>query len=93
MKLITVEAAFDPSAVQRAVDAIEAQASTVRSMSGCDGYACYRSDDTIAIIQKWQSMAEFDAYRTSETFAGLGAALKPLMAKPPVTMVASVDSV
>jgi len=93
MKLITVEAAFDQSAVEGAVDAIEAQASTVRSMSGCDGYAYYRSNDTIAIIQKWRSMAEFDAYRTSDTFAGLGAALKPLMAKPPVTMVASVDSV
>ncbi|MEM9342271.1 MAG: antibiotic biosynthesis monooxygenase [Pseudomonadota bacterium] len=92
MKLIAVEATFGSDAVQSAVDAIEAQAESVRDMSGCEGYAHYRSDDTIAIVQKWQSMAAFDAYRQSEVFAGLGAALMPLMAGPPVTTVASVDS-
>lgn len=91
MKLITVEATFAGTDVATAADAIEAQAATVKAMSGCDHYALYRTARSIAIVQRWTSMEAFDAYRTSETFAGLIGALKPIMAAPPVTTVASVD--
>lgn len=92
MKLIAVEAMFSPGDKQQAIDAVEAQADSARAMSGCDSYQVYQADKSIAIVQKWESMEQFDAYRNSNIFAGLIAALKPLMSAPPVTTIANVDS-
>lgn len=92
MKLITVEATFVTDKVDAAIAAFDAQTDAVRAMEGCDSYAFYRSGDTVAIVQRWQDMARFDAYRQSDVFAGLGATLKPLMSAPPVTTIASVDN-
>lgn len=93
MKLITVEAAFSVDTRDAAVAAFEASADAVRAMTGCESYAIYKSDDatSVAIVQKWASMEQFDAYRGSDTFAQIGQALKPLMTAPPTTTVASVD--
>ena len=88
MKLITVEAAFPPDQTRKAVDAVAAQADSVRTMEGCTHYAVYRSDNAIAIVQKWTSMEAFDQYRGSAVFAGLIGTLKPLMTAPPVTTIA-----
>ena len=95
MKLITVEADFATPDLDAALDLISRQADTVRAMSGCTHYALYRkpSEDGVAIIQQWDSIEAFDAYRASEPFAALGAGLRPLMTKPPVTTVAEVDTV
>ena len=93
MKLITVEATFGADNLDAAMDAISAQADSVRAMSGCHGYGLYTSNGAVAIVQKWDNLGNFDAYRQSDAFASLGAALKPLMSKPPVTTVASVDTV
>ncbi len=95
MKLITVEADFAPADLDAAMTLFAGQADTVRAMAGCSHYALYRkpSDDGVAILQHWETMAQFEAYRASETFAGLGAGLRPLMTKPPVTIVAEVDTV
>lgn len=95
MKLITVEAEFAASDLASAMQLISGQAETVRAMPGCTHYTLYRkpSDDGVAIIQQWDGMEAFDAYRSSETFAVLGAGLRPLMTKPPVTTVAEVDTV
>ena len=92
MKLVTLEAAFAPEKIEDAVAAVEAQADVVRAMDGCQSYAVYQSPGALAIVQQWQDMDRFDAYRQSSAFATLGAALKPLMSAPPVTTVASVDS-
>ena len=64
-------------------------------MPGCRHYALYRkpSDDGVAIIQHWDGMEAFDAYRASETFVALGVGLRTLMVKPPVTISAEVDTV
>lgn len=92
MKLITVEATFASDKVEAAISAFNAQTEAVRAMEGCESYALYSTGDTVAIVQRWQDMTRFDAYRQSDVFAGLGAALKPLMSTPPVTTIASVDS-
>ncbi|MGX9355577.1 putative quinol monooxygenase [Roseobacteraceae bacterium S113] len=92
MKLITVEATFAADKIEAAISEFDAQIEAVRAMDGCDSYALYRSGDTVAIVQRWQDMARFDAYRKSDEFAGLGAALKPLMSAPPVTTIARVDN-
>lgn len=95
MKLITVEAAFAAADLDAAMALFSEQAEVVRAMVGCAHYALYRSpsEDGIAILQQWETMAQFDAYRASETFATLGAGLRPLMTQPPVTIVAEVDTV
>jgi len=95
MKLITVEAQFAASDFDAAIELISTHAAKVQSMPGCNRYALYRkpTGDGVAIIQCWDGMETFDAYRESETFAALGVGLRPLMSKPPVTMVAEVDTV
>ena len=95
MKLITVEAEFAASNLDAAMKLISGQAATVRAMPGCTHYALYRkpSDDGVAIVQQWDGMEAFDAYRASETLANLGVGLRPLMTRPPVTTVAEVDTV
>lgn len=64
-------------------------------MAGCAHYALYHKPigDCFAILQRWETMEQFGVYRASESFADLGAGLRPLMTKPPVTNVAEVDSV
>lgn len=95
MKLIAVEADFAAADLDAAMTLFAEQADIVREMAGCAHYELYRkpSDDGVAILQHWETMAQFEAYRASETFAGLAAGLRPLMTKPPVTTVAEVDTV
>lgn len=95
MKLITVEAAFAAADLDAAISLFSDQAETVRSMAGCAHYALYRkpSNDGIAILQHWDTKEAFDAYRQGDTFAKLGAGLRPLMTALPVTTVADVDTV
>ncbi|QMU59265.1 MAG: hypothetical protein GKR98_14340 [Boseongicola sp.] len=93
MKLITVEAKVTEA--DTAVSLFNVQADSVRAMAGCSTYQIYcgSQDDSIAIVQQWESPEDFEAYRTSDTFAALGQGLMPLMNGPPVTTVAEVDSV
>ena len=95
MKLITVEAGFAAADLDAAITLFCAQADAVRAMAGCAHYALFRrpTDDGVAIIQHWDTMEHFDAYRRSDTFAQLGAGLRPLMSAPPVTTIAQVDTV
>lgn len=94
MKLITVEATIAASNLDVAMELFSDQAGTVQKMNGCKHYALYRnpSNDGIAIVQQWDTMEAFDAYRASKTFALIGKELRPLMTAPPVTMVAEVDN-
>lgn len=93
MKLINVEANFAPADLDAAVTLFSEQADTVRSMAGCAHYALYLapSNDGVAILQQWETMEQFEAYKASGTFAELGVGLRPLMTKPPVTTVAEID--
>lgn len=91
MKLITVEATFAQGKTEEAISAFQNTADGVRRMAGCLGYEIYRAPaegDAAVIVQKWESMADFDAYRSSADFAAMGAQLKPLMAGPPETTIA-----
>ncbi len=95
MKLITVEAAFSVADLETAISLFSDQAPTVRAMPGCDHYALYEkpSGDGVAIVQRWETIEAFDAYRSSDTFATLGQGLKPMMSAPPVTVIAEVVTV
>lgn len=95
MKLITVETDFAAKDLDAAISLFAAKADEVRNMNGCEHYALYvkPSGDGLAILQHWQTIQAFDAYRASDVFAELGAGLRPMMTAPPVTMVAEVYTV
>ena len=90
MILVTVEATFEDENIEKAVEIFEAQAVAVRRLNGCESYALYRAQNDVAIVQKWQDMAKFDAYRAGEIFAALGRDLKPMMSVPPVTTIGQI---
>ena len=93
MKLITVEARFSHGEANNAIATFEEAAPSIRKMSGCHTYDVYRAssrNDAIVILQKWETMDAFDAYRTSADFAAIGGKLKPLMAGPPTTTIADI---
>ena len=92
MKLITVEAQFERGKTDAALAAVQEQSQVVTAIDGCEGYALYRAGDRLAIVQKWRSAECFDAYLRSGAFAALGRTLTPLMSAPPVTTIASVDT-
>ena len=94
MKLIVVEATFPAADREAAIALFSERADAVRAMDGCEGYGIHRSVDdggAVAIVQRWRSMARFDAYRASDAFAALGRGLEPMMTAPPTTTVADVD--
>lgn len=90
MILVTVEASFTPETIAAAIDSFRDQAKVVRKLPGCRHYTLYQDEMAVVIVQKWDETAQFDAYRDSQIFRDLGAALKPIMAAPPVTTVARV---
>ena len=58
----------------------------VRAMAGCQTFRPV-ADPTdaglVTVIHEWASDAGFAGYLTSDSFAQLGATLRPLMAAPP----------
>lgn len=93
MKLIAMEVDLQSGKVDEAVAAFDAQASAVRAMAGCGDYTLYRhpAQDRIVVVQSWESLDAFEAYRASDTFKALGGGLRPLMAGPPSTRIAELD--
>jgi len=92
MKLVTVEATFTADTVDQAIRSFNDLAEKVRGMEGCDHYVLYKNGASVGIIQRWETIAHFDAYRQSDAFRALGSVLKPFMTVPPVTTAASVDN-
>lgn len=94
MTLVTVEATFSPRTLPGALALLAREAAAVRRMAGCARYAVFRSHEgaDIAIVQRWHTHDAFNAYRTSEAFARLGAGLKPMMSAPPTTTIARIEA-
>ena len=61
---------------------------TAQKLDGCLGYKILRvagSTTGWALVEEWQDMAAFDAYKASPGFASVGEALMPLMLAPPLS--------
>ena len=94
MKLVTVEALFATESAAESVAVIKRHAPSVRDMDGCARYDLYTDPNDsgkVMILQRWDSLPHFDAYRRSEVFAWLGNDLKIMMTAPPVTTICDVD--
>lgn len=93
MKLITVEALFSTDNADKSITLFEDHAPSVRDMAGCRSYDLYtdpKDAGKIVIVQRWDSMSQFDRYRKSDVFTQLGMGLKPMMTAPPVTTICDV---
>ena len=57
-----------------------------QKLNGCLGFKVLRvagSDTGWVLVEEWQDMAAFDAYKASPGFASVGEALRPVMPAPP----------
>jgi quinol monooxygenase YgiN len=96
MKLVTVTLTFDKSDLSGAVEILDTYAPIVREMMGCKSYEIYQSCGETAkavIVQEWDDLVAFDAYRKSSAFSELGQELRALVVSAPETVIAMVDPV
>lgn len=65
---------------------INNESTKVRQQAGCVMFELFGSaeDETAFLLyEEWQDKASFEAYKTSEPFGAIGAALPPLLAGKP----------
>lgn len=85
MTAVIVTAVFYPAAGQKdqLVQALHATMPAVHEEQGCRLYAIHDADDdTITMIEKWDSAADLQAHSTSPAVEALRAAVAPYVAKP-----------
>jgi quinol monooxygenase YgiN len=71
-----------------ALDTLVAEAATVRAMPGCLAFLPFADPldgEAIGILHEWQSADHFAAYTASPGFAEVGATLRPMMLRPPIS--------
>ena len=96
MILVTVSAQFARENLDQAVETLQDLQGSTRGQADCQAYdVCTdpRSAGRVFIHQVWDNMAAFDAYRQSDGFAQMGAALKPIMVAAPETLIYDVNQV
>ncbi len=73
---------------QRALDALTAEAETVRSMAGCLAFVPFSdaSDPRqVGLLHEWRSVEDFANYTQTDTFRRFSAQVRPLMTAPAVS--------
>lgn len=90
MILVLVDFAVAPHDRDHALATLRAEAVTVRAMPGNLGYHLRtdpRADGAMTLIHEWTDADAFAAYRASDTFRTVGAALFPRMTGTPSTRI------
>lgn len=90
MLIVTVAFTTLPENRTRAVGALLSEAPIVRALAGNLGYAVGLDAETpggVHLTHRWTDAAAFAAYRASDGFAAVGAAVFPLMTGKPVSEV------
>ncbi len=68
----------------KVIEALVAEGMAAQMLEGCLGFMRVAgSDSGWMLVEEWQDMAAFDAYKASPGFARVGEALKPLLLAPP----------
>ncbi len=82
---VVVTAVFvpNPGRYDEVVEALRPAIAAVHEEPGCELYAIHRDpDDTIVMIEKWESEELLDAHGSGPAVAALNAALEGKLAKP-----------
>ncbi|MGO1539742.1 MAG: putative quinol monooxygenase [Leucobacter sp.] len=85
MSTVVVTAIFrpKPGAFDQVVEALRPAIAAVHEEAGCELYAIHRApDNTIVMIEKWESAELLDIHGDGEAVATLGASLKGLLESP-----------
>ena len=72
----------------RALDALTREPEEVRTMSGNIAFRPFLDPESagqVVLLHEWENQPSFRAYTDSPSFARLGAALRPLMTKAPLS--------
>ena len=90
MIIVHVDAQFDAAAEAAIAAGLASDASTIRELDGNLDFKVLKAPNEpgrIELIQHWDSIGAFDAYRQSALFKEIGVRLAPQMTRPPVTRV------
>lgn len=88
MILVIVEFSVTSENISDTVAALEVDAAAARTMKGC---AAFRSLSTqgnpekLVLVEEWEDMESFEAYKASDAFAAAMATIKPVMVGAPVS--------
>ena len=71
-----------------AIDTLTKEVSAVRAMKGCIAFVPFldlTNEQDVGVLHEWETAADFAAYIASDSFAAIGAVLRPIMVAPPVS--------
>lgn len=88
MFIAHVHFAVAPGDRQAALDALLAEAPSVRAMSGCRTFLPFLDGTDscrLGVLHEWETQEDFAAYAASPGFAATGRVLRPMMTEAPVS--------
>ncbi|TBR41770.1 antibiotic biosynthesis monooxygenase [Marinomonas agarivorans] len=89
MIVIRVRLNVSPEHETQFVNNVQSEVENNKTLAGCLTYSLYKDmsqDNHFLIYEEWDSMASFDAYKNSDGFRTIMAALGPLLAGKPDSM-------
>jgi quinol monooxygenase YgiN len=82
MIIIRVTMSVQAENREKFLELLNQEAKEVRQLEGCVRFTIFEdvsSEKALLLYEEWESLAAFDAYRTSEAFKETGQQLFPLM--------------
>ncbi len=86
MIVVRVQMNIRPELRREFLELLDREATTVRALEGClkfDVFEKTGEENTLFLYEEWQTLSNFDAYRTSEDFRQNGQKLFPMVAGQP----------
>lgn len=86
MVIIRIRISSKPDQSKALEQIMNEQSPKVREQAGCVTFELFRSaeqPDQYLLYEEWQNRASFEAYKDSEPFNAIGAALPPTLAGKP----------
>jgi quinol monooxygenase YgiN len=86
MIVIRVQMQVQPERKMEFLELLGQEALKVRALEGClkfDMFEQVSEDNTLLLYEEWQTLGQFDAYRTSDMFKQNGQKLFAMMAGKP----------
>lgn len=71
-----------------AIDTLTKEIADVRAMTGCVAFVPFldpTNETDVGVLHEWESADDFAAYIASDSFAAIGAVLRPIMVGLPVS--------
>ncbi len=88
MILVIVEFSVAAKNIPNTVAALEIDAEAARTMKGCTAFQSLSTQgnpDKLVLLEEWEDMESFEAYKASDAFAAAMATIKPVMVGAPIS--------